>query len=151
MVVEHVSRREPFSLRNGSTRAIPSQSWSAEKANGALGWMGGSAVPEVVAVESDGTTFFVEVADAGGVGTVGLDDVMSFDGVAETVTAIARSLSSAWEAVRPDEASVEFGLRVTGKAGKLTGLLVEGGGEASLRVTLSWKSAAAAGGSPSSL
>lgn len=102
---------------------------------------------EVVLVESGGATFFVEVADAGGVGTVGLGDVMSFDGVAETVTAVARSLSLAWEAVRPDEASVEFGLKVTVKSGKLTGLLVEGGGEASLKVTLSWKSPAAAGGS----
>ena len=112
---------------------------------------GDSAVTEMVAVESGGKMFFVEVADAGGVGTVGLDDVMSFDGVTETVTAVARSLSSAWEAVKPDEASVEFGLKVIGKTGKLTGLRVEGGGEASLKVTLSWKSAAPAEDPSSSL
>jgi hypothetical protein len=29
-------------------------------------------------------------------------------------------------------------LKVTGKSGKLTGLLVEGGGEASLTVTMKW-------------
>ena len=99
---------------------------------------------EVVVVESHGTTFLVEVASGGGVGTVGLDDVMSFDGVADTVTAVAKSLTDALEAVRPDEASVEFGLKLTAKTGKLTGLLVEGGGEATLKVTLSWSTTAAA-------
>lgn len=98
----------------------------------------------VIAVESHGTTFFVEVAESGGVGTVGLNDVMSFDGVADTVKAVARSLSSAWSSVKPDEATVEFGLKLTGKTGKLTGLLVEGGGEATLKVTLTWKTPAPA-------
>lgn len=110
--------------------------------------MGDGAVSEFLLVESDGTEFFVEVVEASGVGTVGLGDTLSFDGVADTVTAVARSLSSAWEVIRPDEATVEFGLKVTAKSGKLTGLLVEGGGEASLKVTLTWKSAADAGPSP---
>ena len=35
-------------------------------------------------MKSDGATFRVKVADGGGVGTVGLDGVMSFDGVADT-------------------------------------------------------------------
>lgn len=99
---------------------------------------------ELVLVESEGTRFLVEVADADGVGTVGLDDVMSFDGVADTVKAVAKSLTAAWEEVRPDEASVEFGLKVSGKTGKLIGLLVESGGEATLKVVLSWKASTAA-------
>lgn len=94
---------------------------------------------EQVMVESGGTTFWVEVAEGSGVSTVSLDTAMSFDGVADAVTEIGRSLSAAWDAVKPDEASVEFGLKVTAKTGKLTGLLVEGGGEAALKVTLSWK------------
>lgn len=95
---------------------------------------------EQVMVESGGTTFWVEVAEGSGVSTVSLDDAMSFDGVADAVTEIGRSLSAALEAIKPDEAAVEFGLKVTAKTGKLTGLLVEGGGEAALKVTLSWKS-----------
>jgi hypothetical protein len=92
-----------------------------------------------VLVESDGTQFYVEVAGHGGVGTVGLDEVFSFDGVRDTVTAIGRGLAGAWDTVKPDEAQVEFGLKLMAKSGKLTGLLVEGGGEASLTVTLMWK------------
>jgi hypothetical protein len=95
----------------------------------------------MVLVESDGTTFYVEVADSGGVGTVGLEDLLSFNGVADTVTALAASLASAWKVAKPAEATVEFGLAVTAKSGKLTGLLVEGGGQASLKVTMTWRSA----------
>ncbi len=63
---------------------------------------------------------------------------MSFDGVRDTVEALAAELAGVWQRVRPSEATVEFGLNVTAKSGKLTGLLVEGGGEATLKVTLTW-------------
>lgn len=93
----------------------------------------------------DGVEFFVEVAEGEGPRPVDdRDGPFAFDGVRDTVTAIGRELSRAWEAVRPDEASVEFGVKLTAKSGKLTGLLVEGGGEASLKVTLTWKATPAA-------
>lgn len=97
----------------------------------------GEPVPVVI----DGVQFYVEVADQHGVGTVGLDDAFSFDGVRDTVEAIAGQMAGIWDRVRPSEASVEFRLKLIAKPGKLTGLLVEGGGESSLTVTLTWKSA----------
>ena len=66
---------------------------------------------------------------------------MSFEGVRATIEGIATELAVAWEHVKPSEASVEFGLKLTAKAGKLTGLIVEGGGEATLLVKLTWKQA----------
>lgn len=101
---------------------------------------------ETVLVDASGTQFLVEVSDVERLDASSLSaarplrDVMSFDGVADTVAAVASSLAAAWESVRPDEATVEFGLKVTAKTGKLTGLLVEGGGDATLKVTMSWKS-----------
>ena len=100
---------------------------------------------ELVLVEVDGVEFYVEVADEGA-GIVGLDDRFSFDGVRDTVEAIAGQLTGVWDRVKPSEASVEFGLKVTGKSGKLTGLLVEAGGEASLTVKMTWKKAERADG-----
>jgi Trypsin-co-occurring domain 1 len=97
-------------------------------------------VAESVPVRSGGVEFFVEVSETGGVQTVGLDEALSFDGVRETVTVIAEQLTAAWEKVKPSEATVEFGLKLTAKSGRLTGLVVEGGGEASLTVKLTWKS-----------
>ena len=92
-------------------------------------------------VSAGGTQFYVEVADAGGPVTIRDDDggVLDFAGVRHTVEAIAGELTQAWAKVKPTEASVVFGLKLTAKSGKLTGLVVEGGGEASLTVTLTWK------------
>ena len=95
---------------------------------------------EVVPVRSGQTTFYVELSPQVGVQPVAIGDHLTFDGVRDTVAAIATELTEAWQRVKPTEASVEFGLKFTAKSGKLTGLVVEGGGEASMTVRLSWKS-----------
>lgn len=96
----------------------------------------------VVRVEVDGVEFFVELAEGGGddldIGVAGLEDRFDFGGVRDTIRAIAGQVAAVWEQVQPSEATVTFGLKVTGKSGKLTGMLVEGGGEASLTVTMKW-------------
>lgn len=100
----------------------------------------GGTMGQHVLVRADGDVeFYAEVADSGGPQTAGLDDVLSFEGVRHTISAISGELAKAWEEVKPAEASVEFALKLAAKSGKLTGLLVEGGGEASLKVTLTWK------------
>jgi hypothetical protein len=91
-------------------------------------------------VSAGGAQFYVEVVDAGGPTTIRDDGApLSFDGVRATVEGIATELAEVWDRVKPTEASVAFGLKVTAKSGKLTGLIVEGGGEATLTVTLTWK------------
>lgn len=92
-----------------------------------------------VLVRAEGAEFYVQVADTVGPQAVGLDQVMSFEGVRETVTEICKELAKAWDVVKPAEASVELALKVVARAGKLTGLLVEGGGEAALTIRLTWK------------
>jgi hypothetical protein len=93
-------------------------------------------------VEADGVEWYVELADADGPSgpqTVGFDDAMSFDAVSRTVEAISASLVKAWRQAKPSEAQIEFGLELTAKSGKLTSVLVEGGGTSSLKITLTWK------------
>lgn len=99
----------------------------------------GRARRHVERVQAGGVEFFVEVADGGGPQTVGLDKALSFDGVRDTIEAVAGQLGQVWQKVRPAEASVEFGLSLTAKSGKLTGLLVDADGQASLKVTLTWR------------
>jgi Trypsin-co-occurring domain 1 len=99
----------------------------------------GTGMGQPVLVRADGVEFYAEIADSGGPQTVGLDEVLSFEGVRDTVSAICKELAKAWAAARPTEASVELALKLVAKSGKLTGMLVEGGGEASLRVRLTWK------------
>ncbi|MFJ8730879.1 CU044_2847 family protein [Streptomyces bauhiniae] len=54
------------------------------------------------------------------------------------ITGVARSLAGPLSAVRPDEVSVEFGIELTAKAGKVVGLLADGEAKAALTVTLTW-------------
>jgi hypothetical protein len=44
------------------------------------------------------------------------------------------------QAVRPDSASIEFGVDVKIESGKLSGLIVSGTANATLKVTLTWES-----------
>ncbi|HZN72886.1 MAG TPA: CU044_2847 family protein [Micromonosporaceae bacterium] len=94
---------------------------------------------QAVPVSASGVEFYAEVDTPSGPSNVALDRVFSFDGVRETVQAISWELLQAWEAVRPDEASVEFALTLKVTEGRLTGLLVSGGAEGALKVTLSWR------------
>lgn len=111
-------------------------------ADGSLGYA--SAMRQFVTVTSAGATFQVEVDEEvvegdGGFGPVSLDDHFNLEGVKATVRAIATEFAEVWEQVRPDEATLEFGLKLSAKSGKLTSLVVEGAGEAALSVSLTWK------------
>lgn len=54
------------------------------------------------------------------------------------VTGVARSLAVPLRAVRPDEVSVEFGIELTAKSGKVVGLLADGEAKGAIKVTLTW-------------
>jgi hypothetical protein len=95
-------------------------------------------------VRTNGIDFYVELADGGGPSTVGYDHAFSLDGVRDTISVIGSKVAEACRNIGPDEATVEFGISLTARAGKLTGLLVDGHGSASLKVTLSWKNSESA-------
>jgi hypothetical protein len=62
----------------------------------------------------------------------------SVESLHSLITGVARSLSGPLRAVRPDEVSVEFGIELTAKAGKVVGLLADGEAKAAITVTLTW-------------
>jgi hypothetical protein len=66
------------------------------------------------------------------------------------VTSVARSLAEPLRAVRPDEVSVEFGIELTAKAGKVVGLLADGEAKAGIKVTLTWNGGPPVPDSPAS-
>jgi hypothetical protein len=73
---------------------------------------------------------------------VGARELLSFDGVEQSITTISERVMAALTNAQPDHASVEFGIDVTVESGALTGLLARGSGTATLKVTLSWGGAA---------
>jgi hypothetical protein len=76
---------------------------------------------------------------------VGWRDVFDFEGVSGTLEGIAQAVRSGLEKVTPSRTTVELGIELAVKNGKLTGLIVEGDASASLKVTLEWGGQAEAG------
>jgi hypothetical protein len=62
----------------------------------------------------------------------------SVDSLHALISGVARSLAEPLRAVRPDEVSVEFGIELTAKTGKVVGLLADGEAKAGITVTLTW-------------
>jgi hypothetical protein len=106
---------------------------------------------EVVEVElPNGTVALVRAAMADGSvegsTKVRALDRFDFDGVAGTLGGVAEALQGAVAAIRPRTVRVELGIGLAVKSGKLMGLIVEGTGNADLRVTLEWGDDPAVGG-----
>ena len=69
---------------------------------------------------------------------VGWKDTFDFEDVSGTLEGIAQAVRSGLEKVAPSKTTVELGIELAVKNGKLTGLIVEGKANASLKVTLEW-------------
>ena len=69
---------------------------------------------------------------------IGWKDTFDFEYVAGTLEGVAQSIRLGLEKVRPTRTTVEFGIELAVKNGKLTGMLVEGEANALLKVTLEW-------------
>lgn len=76
---------------------------------------------------------------------VSIDDVLSFEGVAEAIEAITDTVMGALRKAKPDKATVELGLDLALESGALTALIVKGKGSAALTITLEWSSGGAEG------
>ncbi|CAN5171620.1 hypothetical protein BH18ACT4_BH18ACT4_05250 [soil metagenome] len=88
----------------------------------------------------NGATALVRAAhaDGGAAPRTSFTESFDFDMVGLALGGIADSIKSALARAAPDSVTVNLGLEVAVQAGKLTALLVEGSGTASLNVTLEW-------------
>lgn len=66
------------------------------------------------------------------------DKFYEFHEVTAKIESIAQSLKATFDKVKPQNASVEFGLEVGAETGALTAMIVKGTGTAHLTVTLQW-------------
>ena len=69
---------------------------------------------------------------------VGWKDAFDFAQVSGTLEGVAQAIRSGLVKVTPSKTTVELGIQLAVKNGKLTGLLVEGQADVSLKVTLEW-------------
>jgi hypothetical protein len=99
-----------------------------------------SVMPKpVVPIEVEGgTSVALRVTPLGDAGDVNALDKLKLDDVAATIKAIADTLGAAVKEATPDKASVEFGLELALKSGKLVSLITDAGATATLKVSLEW-------------
>ncbi|MEL7355478.1 MAG: CU044_2847 family protein [Cyanobacteria bacterium J06560_6] len=63
---------------------------------------------------------------------------LAFDDVAKAIEGISESIHQSIVKVRPQKATVKFGIEVSVEAGKLAAAVVKGSGKANLEITLEW-------------
>ena len=80
---------------------------------------------------------YIEATQLGGEELVAFEE-FGFEEIGLQVESISNSLKNVFERVRPEKASIEFGVNIGVEAGKLTALLVKGTGSASIKINLEW-------------
>ncbi|MGW7050746.1 CU044_2847 family protein [Streptomyces sp. NPDC054887] len=94
----------------------------------------------------DGTVVWARVSEAqeldrgGGYRDTGIGDrvVSMAGGLTDVVQGVVRSLRAGLRPPAPVEVAVTFGIELSAQAGKVVGVLADGGGKASVTVSLTW-------------
>lgn len=94
----------------------------------------------------DGTVVWARVSEAqeldrgGGYRDTGIGDrvVSMAGGLTEVVQGVVRSLRAGLRPAAPVEVAVTFGIELSAQSGKVIGVLADGGGKASVSVSLTW-------------
>jgi Trypsin-co-occurring domain 1 len=69
---------------------------------------------------------------------VDLGKVFKSEEIAKTIEGAVTILKGTFDRIKPDKASVKFGLKVAIESGELTALIVKGTGEGNLEITIEW-------------
>jgi hypothetical protein len=75
-------------------------------------------------------------------GATDLSAILKVEGLPETIAAVAESIRLGLKNAMPQEVSIEFGLELHARTGKVVSVLAEAGGAATVKVQLTWDNAA---------
>lgn len=87
---------------------------------------------------NNGEEFFIEATILGGEEEVDFDFI-PFEQVTQAVEVIADSMAQTIEKIKPSKASIELGLEIGLKEGKLVTLIVQNSAKANFKITLEWE------------
>lgn len=85
----------------------------------------------------DGSTVYIQATMLGGRQDIAFSPA-SFMDMMHSIESIAASIVSILHHIKPQKASVEFGLKFALESGKLTAMLIQGASSANLKITLEW-------------
>ncbi len=86
---------------------------------------------------SNGSKIMVQATILGGEEDVAFC-AMNFDEIAVSIEGIVETIGNALKKVKPDKATIEFGIEVGVESGKLTAVILQGSGKANLKIALEW-------------
>ncbi|MEM8804733.1 MAG: CU044_2847 family protein [Cyanobacteria bacterium P01_G01_bin.38] len=93
---------------------------------------------ELISVDlGDGVIAQVEVTETGREKVAA--DKLPFNSIAKTITKISQVVSAPLQAVKPNKATVKYGLAIGIEQGSLVAAIVRGTGTANLEITLEWE------------
>jgi len=105
--------------------------------------MSSSSITQIPVQLSNQATIRVEAARPLGVGleedVASSSRIYSFDRIRDALEGVASEVVTALARVKPQRATVEFGIDIAVESGQLTALLVKGTGTTTLKVTLEWE------------
>ncbi|WP_017315191.1 CU044_2847 family protein [Mastigocladopsis repens] len=92
---------------------------------------------KIITVElADGTSVRVEATQ---IGERKINfQARPFEEVTTAIESLTKEIAEALHKVKPDRASVKFGVNIGIESGKLTALLVKGSNTANIEITLEW-------------
>lgn len=65
-------------------------------------------------------------------------DVLPFEQVTNALEGIVEAIAGTLDKMKPDKATVKFGVEVAFESGGLTAMIVKGSGKGNLEITLEW-------------
>lgn len=92
----------------------------------------------IIDVKLDEDIVKMQVIDMGGEQDVSFI-APDFDKVMHSMAQIAKKLNKIVNTAQLSETEIEFGLSLAMKSGKISSIIVEGNGEATLKVKMKWK------------
>ncbi|MEO0840006.1 MAG: CU044_2847 family protein [Cyanobacteria bacterium J06643_5] len=84
----------------------------------------------------NGTIIKVEVTETGREDVA--EDTLDFAGVTNALEGITQAVFGTLEKVKPNKATVKFGMEISVDSGALTAVIVKGSGKANLEISLEW-------------
>jgi hypothetical protein len=97
-----------------------------------------TAKSQIIPIQIDNDQIiFATVAMLGGEEDVS-SRILSFDSAVSAIESIAKKLQKVIDSVKPQKSTVKFGVKLSVEAGKLSVFLVDGKGEATIKIILQW-------------
>ena len=92
----------------------------------------------ITTVPEDGPPFGIQVATLTSKEKDIVSEPLPFKEVANSIESIAKAILTTLQKVKPQRASVEFGIEIAASEGKLLAVVVRGDAKANLKITLEW-------------